>query len=95
MNFLLVKGKDFEEHFEFKNAQGESIAMPSGQYKIILERGAFAREYTVLNDGLQNLRNRVNWRIPASQSKDFAFSTMYYTLYLNDLELARGVLRIQ
>lgn len=94
MNFLLVRGNDFEEHFDFKNAQGKPIAMPTGQFRIILERGGFAREYTVGN-GLSRLMNRVSWRIPAAQSQDFEFSTMYYTLYLNDQELARGVLRIQ
>lgn len=95
MNFLLVKGKDFEEFFEFKNTQGKPIAMPSGVFKLILERGSFAREYTVLNNGLSRMMNKITWRIPAAQSQDFDFSAMYYTLYLDDRELARGVLRVQ
>jgi len=95
MNFTMTRGKDFYEFFEFKNSQGKPIAMPSGKFRVVLERGGFAKEYTVLNGGLQRLRNRVNWRIPASDTADFEFSTMYYTLYLEDRELIRGVIKVQ
>lgn len=95
MNFVMTSGKDFLEFFEFKNAQGKPIAMPSGQFRIVLERGAFAREYTVLNGGLQRLMNRVNWRIPAADIENFDYNTLYYTLYLEDRELARGVIKVQ
>lgn len=95
MNFLLVRGKDFQEHFDFKNAQGKPIALPAGVFKVVLERGGFAREYTILNRGLSRTMNRITWRIPSSESLGFEFNTMYYTLYLDDRELARGVLKIQ
>ena len=95
MNFTLVKGKDFTEHFDFKNEQGKSIALPPGTFRVILERGEFVREYTVLNRGLSRLRNRISWRIPAEESASFDFTTMYYTLYLEDREITRGMLKIQ
>lgn len=95
MNFTLIKGKDFTEHFDFKNASGKPIALPSGLFRVVIERGGFAREYTVDNGGLSLLRNQITWRIAAGDSKDFEFNTMYYTLYLNDDEITRGVLRIQ
>lgn len=95
MNFVMTRGKEFAEHFDFKNAQGKPIAMPSGHFRVVLERGGFAREYTVLNGGLSRLTNRVNWRIPASDTADFGFNTLYYTLYLEDRELARGVIKVQ
>lgn len=94
MNFTLVKGKDFTEFFDFKNSQGKSIALPSGAFKIVLERGGFVREYTA-SHGLSRIRNRITWTISAEESKDFEFTTMYYTLYLDDNEITRGVLRIQ
>lgn len=95
MNFQLARDKDFLEHFDFKNAQGRPIALPAGEFKIILERGGFSRDYTVANGGLRRQMNRINWRIPAADTKDFEFSTMYYTLYLNNQEVTRGVLKIQ
>jgi len=94
MDFVLIRGKDFSEPFNFKNAHGKSIAMPNGVYKIVLERGTWAREYTLYH-GLSRTRNQITWMIPAEESADFAYNVMYYTLYLNDDELARGVLRIQ
>ena len=94
MDFVLFRGRDFSEPFNFKNAAGKLITMPNGEYKLILERGLWAKEYKV-NSGLTRGRTQITWRIPAEESKDFAYSTMYYTLYLNDDELARGVLRIQ
>lgn len=95
MNFSLVRGKDFSEHFDFKNAAGKPIALPNGSFRIVVEHGGLAREYTVMNGGLSRLRNRVNWTISARQSADFEFNTLYYTLYLDDEEITRGLLRIQ
>jgi len=95
MNFVLIRGKDFSEHFNFKNAKGSPIVLPNGTFKIVLERGSFAREYTVENGKLSKMRNRVVWSIPSAESIDFEFSTMYYTLYVEDREIARGLLRIQ
>lgn len=95
MNFTLVRGKDFSEVFDFKNQAGKSIALPNGQFKVVLERGTFAKEFTVLNGGLSRLRNRVTWTISANDTADFDFATMYYTLYLDDSEITRGILRIQ
>lgn len=94
MNFLLVRGRDFQEHFDFKNGQGKLIPLPAGKFRVVLERGGFAREYTSGN-GLSLQRNRVIWSIKGEQSNDFEFTTMYYTLYLNDREITRGVLKVQ
>lgn len=95
MNFTLVKGKDFEEHFDFKNSEGKTIALPQGQFRVVLEHGAFAREYTVQNRGLVKSRSRVVWRVAGTDSNDFEFTVMYYTLYLNDEEITRGIVRVQ
>jgi len=94
MDFVLLKGKDFSEPFNFKNAHGKSIAMPNGTYRVVLERGTWAHEYTIGN-GLARTRTNITWTIPAEESANFAYNVMYYTLYLNDDELARGVLRVQ
>lgn len=94
MNFFMKKGQPFAEYFDFKNARGESIALPAGSFRVVLERGGFAKEYTYGN-GLDRLANRINWRIPASETESFVYSTMYYTLYLEDTEITRGVLKIQ
>lgn len=94
MNFVLTKGKNFHEFFEFKNAQGRSINMPSGTFRIILERGSFVREYTK-NNGLLCMPTRVDWKIPAEVTADFEFNTLYYTLYLDDRELTRGIVKVQ
>lgn len=94
MNFLLERGKDFQESFDFKNATGKAIALPAGQFRVVLERGGFAREYTPGN-GLSPQRTRIVWTIKAKQIDDFEFATMYYTLYLNNDEITRGILRIQ
>jgi len=95
MNFTLTKGESFEETFNFKNAQGKSIVLPNGDFKVILERGSFAREFTVKNGGLSRLRTGAVWRVLAEQSTHFEFTVMYYTLYLDDREITRGILRIQ
>lgn len=95
MNFVLTRGQDFYDFFEFKNAQGRPIAMPSGEFKIVVEHGDFVREYTRRNNGLLSKSTRVDWRIPASETANFEYSTLYYTLYLDDRELARGVLKVQ
>lgn len=94
MNFTLVRGRDFSEHLDFKNPQGKPISTPAGEFRIVLERGLFAKEYTV-GAGLTRLRNGLSWRIPKEETQDFEFSTMYYTLYLNNNEVIRGILRIQ
>lgn len=95
MDFLLSRGRDFEEEFNFKNPKGRLIALPAGRFRLILEHGDFAREFTVENHGLSRTRTQVTWRIPAEQGADFEYSTLYYTLYLEDSELARGILRVQ
>lgn len=95
MNFTLVKGKNFEEHFDFKNSEGKALTLPAGRFKVILEHGSFAREYTVENRGLSRLRNSVVWRVAGTDSNDFEFTVMYYTLYLNDEEITRGIVRVQ
>jgi hypothetical protein len=94
MNFTLFKGKDFRETFDFKNSQGKSIALPPGNFSVVLERGGFAKEYTVANGGLTRSYNSVGWKIAKEDSSNFEFTTMYYTLYLEDREITRGLLRI-
>lgn len=94
MDFFLRKGVDFIEHFNFKNDAGKDIALPSGVFKLYLVRGSFAREYTV-GAGLVRNRNSIVWKITKEQSQDFEYSTLYYTLYLDDTELVRGVLKVQ
>lgn len=94
MDFFLRKGVNFKEHFDFKNEKQKAIPTPSGEYKIVLERGAFARVYTV-GDGLLRLRTSIEWTISGKESENFEFTTMYYTLYLNDVEVTRGVLKVQ
>lgn len=94
MNFLWVRGRDFQESFDFKNGTGKPIALPAGKYRVVLERGGFAREYTQ-GKGLVLQRTKILWTIKANQADDFEFTTMYYTLYLNDEEITRGILRIQ
>lgn len=93
MDFLLIKGKDFSENFNFKNSQGKSIALPNGEFRLTLERGSFGRVYT-LGNGLTRTRTNVTWRIDAEDT-NFEYSTLYYTLYLDDQELARGIVRVQ
>jgi len=93
MDFVLFKGRDFSEPFNFKNPTGKSIYI-SGDIKLILERGSWAREYTP-GHGLSKTRTQVTWTIPSEESANFAYNTMYYTLYLNDTELVRGILRVQ
>lgn len=95
MNFVLTRGKPFREFFEFKNAQGRPITMPAGEFRLVLERGSFVREYNVARGGLQRSMNKINWTIAAEDTVDFEFSTLYYTLYLDDRELVRGIIRVQ
>lgn len=89
MNFYAARGKDFVDTFEFKNAQRKPISVPSGTYKIVLERGPYAREYTPTRG-----KNGLVWKVPAAEINDFEYSTLYYTLYLNNKEVARGTLSI-
>lgn len=95
MDFIAVRGRGFQENFDFKNSQGKPIAVPPGTFKVVLERGTYAREYTTANHGLAKLRNQIIWNIPAGETKDFAYNTLYYTLYLDDQEVTRGLLKVQ
>lgn len=94
MDFLLYKGRNFTEHFDFKTKDQKPKALPNGVYRVVVERGSFAREYTV-GEGLTRQRTTLIWKISAEETLDFEYTTMYYTLYLDDTELARGVLKIQ
>lgn len=94
MNFTLVRGRDFSENLDFKNSQGKPVATPPGEFRIVLERGAFAREYRA-GAGLTKHRSGLVWNIPKEDSENFEFTTMYYILYLEDKEIIRGILRIQ
>lgn len=94
MDFLLTRGRDFQEHFDFKNDRGQPITAPNGVYKLTVTRGDFAREYTS-GRGLSRQHTGLIWKIPASETKDFAYRTLYYTLYVDDQELVRGVLKVQ
>jgi hypothetical protein len=94
MDFVLIRGKPFAEHFDFKNAKGRSLVPPEGLYRLVVEHGDFVREYRI-GRGLTKTRSAINWNLAAKETADFEYSTMYYTLYLDSNELARGVLRIQ
>ena len=94
MDFLARRGQNFQERFDFKSADNKPIAIPAGELKIFLTHGTYAKEYS-LGNGLNKQRATVFWTIPAAEVDSFAYNTMYYTLVLNDLELARGVLRVQ
>lgn len=91
MDFVLFRGKEFSEDFNFKNPEGKSIALPNGDFKLVLERGRFAKVFR-LGEGLTRTRTSVTWTI---DDTDFEYSTLYYTLYLDDKELARGIIRVQ
>lgn len=94
MDFLLTKGRDFEERFDFKNEQGKPLSAPAGEYRLVLQRGTFARVYKP-GSGLYRGQTYVIWKIKASETEDFEYRTLYYTLYLNDQELVRGVIKVQ
>lgn len=94
MNFTLTKGEDFSESFDFKAANGKPVALPSGKFAVILERGTFVQKYEV-GSGLSRLRNSLTWKISDEESNNFQFNTMYYTLYLNDTEVTRGILNVR
>lgn len=95
MDFTATRGQEFKETFDFKNADGKSIQPPAGEFKLILEHGTYAKEFTVENMGLDRQRTSVAWIISNDETNNFAYNTMYYTLYLESTELARGILRIQ
>lgn len=94
MDFTVKKGEKFSEDFNFKTATGQSIALPAGDYKLIVRHDSFVREYTI-GKGLTKSRTKLVWSLTPAETKDFAYSTMYYTLYMNETELARGILRVQ
>jgi hypothetical protein len=94
MDFVLTRGSSFSEHFDFKNDKGRSLVVPNGLIRLVVEHGDFVREYRV-GRGLTKTRSSIVWNLPAKETNDFAYSTMYYTLYLDDNELARGILRVQ
>lgn len=94
MDFLLTRGRDFQEHFDFKNEKGQPLSTPAGVYRLLVTRGDFAREYTA-GHGLSRQRTGIIWKISAKETQDFEYRTLYYTLYVDDQELARGVLKVQ
>lgn len=95
MDFIARRGEEFRESFDFKNSQGQSIIMPTGTYKLILEHTPYVREFTEDNRGLRRKQAGLIWIIAADETSDFAYNVLYYTLYVDDTELVRGVLRIQ
>jgi hypothetical protein len=94
MDFKVNRGEMFSEEFNFKNPAGQSRSVPPGAYRVVLEHDTFVREYTV-GQGLRPLRTKLTWTITPEETKDFEYNKMYYTLYLDDNELARGILRVQ
>lgn len=95
MDFLARRGQSFNESFDFKSADGSPISLPPGHYLVTLVHGNDAREYTLENGGLERDVSSLRWKIKASEATDFAYNTMYYTLYLNNTELSRGIVRVQ
>lgn len=94
MDFLLTRGENFEERFDFKNEKQRAIVLPSGEYRIVLQRGTWVREYKV-GAGLSKTRTALVWKIAASDTSDFEYRTLYYTLYKDDEDLVRGVIKVQ
>jgi hypothetical protein len=94
MDFVLQRGREFREEFDFKNTSGQIVSLPPGTYTLKVERGSFVRQYTVGN-GLYKQRGKIIWRLPESETASFEYSTMYYELKFNERELARGIIRVQ
>lgn len=88
--FTAVRGTSFTESFDFKNDKGKPVAAPAGDFRVVLERGALVREY-----GVKRLRTGVVWTMTSEETNELEYSTMYFALYFNGQEIARGVLRVQ
>jgi hypothetical protein len=84
------RGKPFKEEFNFKNAAGKAIAVPSGDYRLLLERGDFVSVY----DNLLKRSNGVVWSLSSSEVDELPYSTLYFAVTFNGGEIARGVLRV-
>lgn len=91
MNFTASRGQDFVEEFTFKNAAGQALIVPAGDYVLTLERGSF------ISDASSNLtvqRNRIVWAMSADEVNELKYSSMYFALKFNGQEVTRGVLRV-
>lgn len=91
MIFTASRGQAFKDKFTFKNEKGKPLNVPSGEYRLILERGEYVTEFK----NLTVLRDYIGWNMTAAETNALKYSTMYFTLYLNGQEIARGVLRVQ
>ena len=89
MIFTASKGQPFREEFTFKNEKGKPVAIPRGDYRLVLERGDYVRE-----GNLKIAPNAIYWNMTAEETQALAYSTLYFTLAFNGQEIARGVLRV-
>lgn len=91
MIFTASRGQAFAEEFSFKNAVGQPLSVPYGDYRLTLERGEFVKEYT----NLRVQRHAIHWIMTADDTKALEYSTLYFELTFNGTQIARGVLRVQ
>lgn len=94
IDFIVKRGEPFTDKFDFKDSAGKPINAPSGDYRLVVEHGDYAKVFSI-GRGLKKQRNGVVWSMSESETLDLQYSVMYYVLYFNDNELARGVLRMQ
>lgn len=85
------RGKPFTEVFNFKDAGGGLLSVPSGEYKVHLERAGFVRYY----NNLGRVGHGLAWNISKEELDSFPYSTLYFSLLYNGEEIARGVLRVE
>lgn len=85
------RGKPFKEPFSFKNEKGQPVAIPPGEFVLVLEHGEFLTEYR----NLAKTRSTVTWNLTANETEALPYDSLYYTLNLNGEPVDRGILRVQ
>lgn len=91
MILTAFQDQDFKEEFTFKSETGVPVVPPVGNYRLILEHGGFAREYS----NLSRTRTGLVWIIPSAEVTALPYRTLYFTLNFNGGEITRGVLRVE
>lgn len=85
------RGQAFEEPFNFKNDQGQTLNIPVGTFSLTLERGGFVKHW----DHLPTRQSSILWRMTADETKALEYDTLYFVLLFNGQEVTRGVLRVK
>ena len=91
MIFTASRGQEFVEEFSFKNEKGQSLTVPYGEYVLTLERGDFVKEFK----NLRVQRQSIHWIMTAADTLALEYSTLYFQLTYNGIQICRGVLRVQ